>query len=398
MVGLPPLERLSMRVTIALLLFLFAACGDSVPPPWEPPPDEPFVYALPEGIPPPREVEGEPLTRPRVELGRHLFYDVRLSLNREQSCASCHRQERAFTDGRKTSVGSTGEEHHRNAMSVVNVAYFPTLTWANPLLRSLAQQALVPLTGEDPIELGIGGHEDEVIDRLRDDPRYQALFPLAFPEDDDPYSLHNVVVALSAFQRSIVSFRSRYDRFMYGRDRSALTAEELEGMNLFLSERFECFHCHGGFLFSDSISHDGVLFEELPFHNTGLYNVDGEGGYPAHDPGLFELTFEPSDMGRFRAPSLRNVAVTAPYFHDGSAATLEEVLDHYARGGRLIEDGPFAGDGAENPWKSDLVREFPMLEREKRAILAFLNALTDEPLLKDPAFANPWPKGHESGP
>src|SRR5690606_7020677 len=220
----------------------------------------------------------------------------------------------------------------------------------------------------------------------------------AFPEDSDPFSLHSVVVSLSAFERSIVSFRSRYDRFMYERDRSALTEEEREGMNLFLSERFECFHCHGGFLFSDSVTHESLLFDELPFHNTGLYNVDGEGAYPAIDPGALEVTLKPEDMGRFRAPSLRNVAVTAPYFHDGSAETLDEVIDHYARGGRLIESGPNAGDGAESPLKNELVRGFPIVERERRAIIAFLEALTDEPLLDDPRYANPWPKGHESGP
>jgi cytochrome c peroxidase len=386
------------RLALALSALAAIACGDVDPGPWAPPPDEPYVLELPEGIPPPPEVEGEPLTRPRVELGRHLFYDVRLSLNETQSCASCHRQELAFTDGLPTSVGSTDEAHFRNAQGLVNVAYVPTLTWANPVLRSLAIQALTPLTGEHPVELGIGGHEDEVLARLREDERYQALFPLAFPEEDEPFSLHAVVVSLSAFQRSIVSFRSRYDRFLYGGERDALTQEERDGMNLFLSERFECFHCHGGFNFSDSVTHQGLLFDELPFHNTGLYNIDGEGAYPADDPGVFELTFDPRDMGRFRAPSLRNVAVTAPYFHDGSAETLDEVLDHYVRGGRLIEEGPHAGDGALSPLKSELVRAFPIIERERRALIAFLEALTDEPLLRDPRFENPWPAGHISGP
>jgi cytochrome c peroxidase len=388
-----------MRRLVALSsLFAFAACGDVVPEPWAPPPDELYVLDVPDGIPRPRELEDEPLTQPRVELGRHLFYDVRLSMNRTQSCATCHQQELAFTDGLPTSIGSTGEAHFRNAMSIVNVAYVPTLTWANPTLESLALQALSPLTGEAPLELGIGGHEDEIIDRLREDERYQALFPLAFPDEVEPFSLRALVVSLSAFQRSIVSFRSRYDRFFYGGDRSALTQEEKDGMNLFLSERFECFHCHGGFLFSDSVTHEGLLFDELPFHNTGLYNVDGDGAYPAHDPGVFEITYEPRDMGRFRAPSLRNVAVTAPYFHDGSAETLDEVIDHYVRGGRLIESGPYAGDGALSPLKNELVRAFPIIERERRALIAFLEALTDEPLLDDPRFQNPWPRGHESAP
>ncbi|MEO1088462.1 MAG: di-heme enzyme, partial [Acidobacteriota bacterium] len=128
---------------------------------------------------------------------------------------------------------------------------------------------------------------------------------------------------------------------------------------------------------------------EKVFHNTGLYDVGG-GAYPHGNQGAFEITNEPSDMGKFRPPTLRNVAVTAPYMHDGSIATLEEVIETYAAGGRHIEDGPLAGDGRKNPNKSGFVPGFPMTDREKRALVAFLEALTDESFLQDPRFADPF--------
>lgn len=383
-----------VRRLAALALAFLLAC-EAHPVDWAPPPNEPYSFDdLPAGVPLPPDVEGEPLTKPRVELGRHLFYDVRLSFNETQSCASCHQQERAFTDGLTTSIGSTGEAHFRNAQSVANVAYVPRFTWSNPLLDSLSRQALIPLLGERPVELGAGGYEEEILARLAADERYQRLFPLAFPGEEDPLSMHSISIALAAFQRSIVSFRSRYDRYIYEKDASALSAEEILGMELFFSERTECFHCHAGILFSDSVDHQGLAFVELPFHNNGLYNIDGKGGYPLHDRGVFDVTGRPEDMGRFRSPSLRNIALTAPYFHDGSAETLEEVLAHYMRGGRLIEQGPNAGDGAASPYKNAFIREFLLLEYEQRAIIAFLKSLTDEPLLRDPRFADPWPEGY----
>ncbi len=124
--------------------------------------------------------------------------------------------------------------------------------------------------------------------------------------------------------------------------------------------------------------------------NNGLYSLDADGSYPAGNQGLFEMTGDPNDKGRFKPPSLRNIAVTAPYMHDGSIETLEEVLDHYARGGRLIESGPNAGDGKDNPNKSAFLNGFVMSEQEKQDIIAFLHALTDEDLLTNPAYSDPF--------
>lgn len=160
----------------------------------------------------------------------------------------------------------------------------------------------------------------------------------AFPNDDDPHSVLSVVRATSAFVRTIISFDSPYDAFLRG-DTDAISASAKRGMDLFFSERLECFHCHGGFNFTDSSTHADATVEPVGYHNTGLYNVDGEGAYPEDNTGLFDMTGERRDMGRFRAPTLRNIAVTAPYMHDGSIDTLDEVIDHYARGGRELAAG-----------------------------------------------------------
>ena len=169
-----------------------------------------------------------------------------------------------------------------------------------------------------------------------------------------------------------------------------MTVSQVRGMALFFSEQTECFHCHGGFNFTDSSTHSGTTIESVGFHNNGLYNIGEHGGYPADNTGLHDLTGRPRDMGRFKAPTLRNIAMTAPYMHDGSVGTLEEALDHYQQGGRLIADGPHAGDGSRNPYKSVFVRQFELSDSEREDLLAFLRALTDESVLMKPAFSNPF--------
>lgn len=348
-----------------------------------------FDWELPVGFPEPKVPEDNPMSASKVELGRLLFYDERLSGNETQSCASCHQQKLAFTDGRAVGLGSTGEEHVRGSMGLANVGYASTLTWANPVVRELERQALVPLFGEDPVELGLVGMEDALVQRLADEPRYEALFPEAFPELDDAISIDAVTKALAAFQRTIISGDSTYDRYQAG-ERDALDASARRGMEFFFSERAECFHCHSGFNFSDSVTHVGKAFDEVAFHNTGLYNVDGRGGYPEGNQGLYDFTGDVRDIGRFKAPSLRNVALTAPYMHDGSIATLDEVIDHYAAGGRTIAQGPAAGVGRLNPNKSEFVVGFEISEYERADLIAFLRSLTDDALLEDPRLSDPW--------
>jgi cytochrome c peroxidase len=324
----------------------------------------------------------------KVELGRYLFYDKRLSANQTQACATCHRQELGFTDGKAHAVGSTGEIHRRSSMTLTNVGYVSRLTWANPLLDKLENQALVPMFGDAPKEMGLKDAK-MLTDRLEAEPEYQRRFPLAFPGDPHPITVDNTVKAIAAFERTLISGDSPYDRYTQG-ETGAMTTDAIQGMDLFFSERLECFHCHGGFTFSDSVSHAGMKNPERPFHNTGLYNIDGKGGFPASDRGLIELTGHPDDMGRFRAPTLRNIAVSAPYMHDGSIATLSEVLDHYGRAGRLIASGPNAGDGSKSPLKESFVGGFVLTDTERRNLLAFLQSLTDTNFLKDPRYSDPW--------
>jgi cytochrome c peroxidase len=158
-----------------------------------------------------------------------------------------------------------------------------------------------------------------------------------------------------------------------------------------------CFRCHNGFTFSGAADFEGRRDREPEFHNTGLYNLAGALSYPAPNTGLYDVTKQPEDVGKFKAPTLRNVAVTAPYMHDGSIATLEDVLDHYASGGRTITDGPHRGVGRDNPNKSPIVRGFALTAEQKRDVIAFLQTLTDDTLRDDPALANPWTHRHEEG-
>ena len=351
--------------------------------------DASWAWSLPVNFATPAVPADNPMSEEKFQLGRRLFYDTRLSGNGTQACASCHLQHLAFTDGKAVATGSTGEKTARSAMPIANAAYHPTLNWANSATTSLEQQMETPLFATSPVELGINdGNRATVLKRLQDDSDYVARFGRAFPGEASPINFTNIIKAIATFERGMLSGDSRYDRYQKGQ--ATLTASEERGRNLFFTEKAECFHCHGSFNFNDQLKHAGSRSVETPFHNTGLYNIDGKGGFPAPNRGIFELTGKAEDMGAFRAQSLRNVAVTAPYMHDGSIATLEEVLDFYAAGGRHITSGPLAGDGRNNPYKSDLISRIDLDAQEKADLIAFLKTLTDENLLTSSRFSNPF--------
>jgi cytochrome c peroxidase len=244
--------------------------------------------------------------------------------------------------------------------------------------------ALVPMFGEDPVELGLSGSEVAFSHGFAGT-TYDTLFRAA-PRAADVVTLDQIVsmrVFANGFPESL--------RTMYSGRRS-ISAAARRGEELFFSEKTECFHCHGGFNFTGTSDFVGKGFAEIEFHNTGLYNIDGKGAYPARNTGVAEVSGDPSDMGRFKAPSLRNIAVTAPYMHDGSIATLEEVIEHYNAGGRTITRGPNAGNGSTNPYKSEFLKAMALTTREKRDLVAFLRSLTDSTFLRDPRFSNPWTK------
>lgn len=287
-----------------------------------------------------------PFTEAKFELGRHLFYDVRLSRNQDVACASCHRQELAFTDGEPTSLGTTGQRTRTNSMSIVNSGYAATLTHANFVLTDFERQALVPLFGEDPVEQGMSGRDALLLERLRAEPRYAPLFAAAFP---DGATLQSVVLALATFQRGLVSARSAYDQHLAG-DESAFSAAAARGAQSFVAHG--CPGCHGGFFFSSAMERDAVPVPR--FERSWRPPADVA-------QGLELLTGKQEDRGKFKPPSLRNVALTAPYLHDGSIETLEALLAGY---------------------------EIPPDEHPD--LLAFLESLSDYALLEDARFADPW--------
>jgi cytochrome c peroxidase len=356
-----------VRWALPLLTAAVGACA---------PPAIPFEWDLPEGFSEPAVPEDNPMSWAKVELGRHLFYDPRLSLDGTLSCGSCHLQRLAFTDGSARPTGVTGEVHPRSAMSLANAAYVARLSWANPLLGTLEEQALLPLFGESPVELGLVGREDELFARLSADPAYPAMFAEAFPEEDgDPIRLGTLLRALAAFERTLISGNSPFDRYRAG-DVDALSPEARRGFDLF--RRRNCAECHRGFTFDSTLRAAGRP-DLVAFHQTGLYDVDGRGAYPFPNTGVHEVTLQDADMGRFRAPTLRNIAVTAPYMHDGSMATLDEVLDHYAAGGR-----------ARSGRTSWILSSFELSPEDRAAFHAFFRALTDEGFLTNPRFADPF--------
>ncbi|HEU4531076.1 MAG TPA: MbnH family di-heme enzyme [Steroidobacteraceae bacterium] len=344
-----------------------------------------YEWNLPRGFPRPVVPADNPMSEAKVALGRQLFYESRLSVTGAYSCASCHRQELAFTDGRGRALGATGELHPRSAMSLANAGYIANLQWTDPSLVTLEAQASGPMLNEHPIEMGLKGRETEVLRVLAADAGYRAAFANAFPGETAPFTLSNVSRALASFQRTMISGRSAFDRRVFDDDTSAMSTAARRGMTLFYSERVGCARCHSGINFSGPVRHERDAQASSAFANTGLYNVDGSGRYPDAAAGLADATGRRSDHGRFRVPTLRNVAVTAPYMHDGSIATLEEVIDHYAQGGRQAPLGPSAG----NTYRDERIVPFELDAGGRADLVEFLRSLTDETFLTDPKLSDP---------
>ncbi len=336
-----------------------------------------YEWHLPPGLPVPLVPADNPMSAAKVALGRRLFYDTRLSGTGTYACASCHQQAHAFTDGRAHALGATGGVHAHGAMSLTNVAYNASFGWADSTRRTLEAQMAVPMFNEHPIELGLAGREAEVVARFSSREEDAREFRLVFGDDPDPVTLPNIVKAIAAFERTLLSGDSPFDRYLYRDERSAISPAAVRGMTLFFSARLHCSECHTGFNLSGPTAAANAPEPALLFHNTALYDVDGRGSYPAGDRGLVEVTGKRDDMGRFRAPTLRNVALTAPYMHDGSLPTLQAVIDHYASGGH------------KSRYVSDRVRGFSLSGTDRDDLVAFLQALTDESFLTNPAFGAP---------
>ena len=344
-----------------------------------------YIWQLPEGFPVPRVPADNPMTVEKVELGRQLFHDPRLSGDGTVSCASCHQPELAYTDGRSRAQGIQGSIHPRSAMSLTNVAYNATLGWDDPALTRLEDQVLVPLFNLEPPEMGVAGNEDKVLARLNGDNRYRHLFAASFPNDESPVTIRNVTYAIAAFERTLISGNSPYDRWAYGGQTDALSFDARRGARLFFSQRLNCFRCHSGFNLSGPIVYEKSDQQEARFHNTGLYNEDGRGSYPNPNTGVHRHSGRPEDMGKFRAPTLRNIALTAPYMHDGSVPTLKAVIDHYMAGGRSSLSASADTLVQPDTRKDSLVSGFYLTPEESKQLEAFLESLTDERFVRNAA-------------
>lgn len=308
----------------------------------------------------------------KVALGCRLFFETRLSVTRTYSCASCHRPELAFTDGRALAIGSKGDAMHRGAMTLTNVAYNPAFTWASGSVVTLERQMEQPLFNEHPLEMGLKRDDGELLAWLNDQQSYAAAFHESFPKEADPITIHNLVKAIASFERTLISGRSPFDRYVYNDDRAAFSESARRGMRLFYSDRSGCARCHFGLNFSGPIVQPGKAPPRPLFANNGSA-VKG-------DEGLAAETKRPQDLGRFRVPTLRNIALTAPYMHDGRFATLEEVIDHYVAGGKHAD--------AIGVIDSQ-IRPLDLSAEEKGDLVEFLKNLTDQAFTANSSCRSP---------
>jgi cytochrome c peroxidase len=320
----------------------------------------------------------------QVKLGQYLFYDTRLSANNTKACATCHAPELAFSDAYRRSSGLYADPTRHNAPSLLNIDSRSSLNWAEPHLHSLAEQMLRPLFATNPSEMGAKGYENIIYERLKADTLYTKLFQQAYPAQNNPIHFDHIISAIAQFLRTL-KMPAALNNYANCDHISNTQQKQLaqQGYQLFFSERLNCFACHNG------TNLDQPMQGET-FANIGLYNCNN--AYPADDFGIAEKTNQAHDNGKFRIPSLRNVALTAPYFHDGSTATLSEVIDMYQNGGRNMDYGNCMGNGKQNPNKDKRLRTFTLTPSEKQQLIAFLHSLTDTSFLQNPNFTNPFEK------
>ncbi len=379
-----------MRCLIALLLVGIGSVNAA----------DQYEWHLPRGFPMPAVPADNPMSTEKVALGRRLFFEPRLSVTGRYSCASCHDPARAFTDGRAVAVGAMGQTLTRSAMSLVNAAYNISFGWTKPEVLSLEQQMLEPLMNQHPVELGLTGREATVCSMLAADPGYSAEFAQAFPREaatnanavdqrsgdptagsghaatnvrasssgdhsndsdsaagpgaaatigqggphaaggDGAVTFDNLIKAIAAFERTLIAGDSPFDHYVFRGEHDALSAQEKRGMQLFYSPRAGCGACHSGFNFNGNWRDSKGVTGEPAFANNGVGNQP------------------------MRVPTLRNIALTAPYMHDGRFGTLEAVLDHYA-------------SVAQQPARDPKLRTFNLSPDERADVIAFLHALND---------------------
>ena len=285
------------------------------------------------------EPAGNPATPGKVQLGQRLFRERLLSRDRSIACVDCHQPKRAFADGRAKAVGVYGRQGPRSVPTLINRAWGESFFW-DGRTSTLEEQVVLPIQAETEMDLTL----DEAVLRLRQKRRYRNAFAAVFDREPNPDDLAQ---ALAAYVRTILAGDSPYDRYLFGKP-DALSARELAGLRLFQGEA-NCSVCHSGPMFSDE-----------RFHNTGIAWQDGK----YLDEGRAFVTEQQQDRGKFKTPTLREVARTGPYMHDGSLATLEDVVNFYANGGR------------KNPYLDSALRPLTLTDDDKDALAAFLRSLT----------------------
>ncbi len=308
----------------------------------------PDIGEIPHGFPPIAYPSDNAFTKDRWELGRKLFYDPILSIDNTISCASCHKPEIAFSDNLPVSEGVFSRKGVRNSPSLANIAYHPYLMREGGV-ATLEMQVLVPVQEHQEMGFSLPG----AAIRMKNDSAYVRLTNKAYQRNPDPYTITR---ALAVFERTLISGNSFYDNYVINPESKLLDDAQKRGLELFFSKRTDCSSCHGGFNFTD-----------YRFANNGLYE-------DYSDEGRMRLTGKEEDRAVFKVPSLRNVALSAPYMHDGSIKTLKDVIAHYNEGGKNHIN------------KSHLIRPLGLSHQEKNDLVRFLESLTDNTFIQNPAF------------
>jgi len=341
------------------------------------------AYAAPLGLPQTPVPADNPQTAAKISLGDRLFHDKRFSIDGKVSCATCHEKEKGFTDHRRVSKGHNGLLGTRNAPTVINAAYMKTLFWdgREPDLEGQSKQPPI-----NPVEGGLPDHE-ALLEVIRNDPSYVKEFRDVFGVDVGDISIEHYARAIASFERTIVAGDSPFDRYLYGGDKSAMSEAAIRGLEVYRGQG-RCVSCH-------IIEQTQALFTDNRFHNIGVgfKNIRGRVGEIAaeflqaknsgadvdktvlSDPsaaelGRFAVSEDLNQVGAFKTPTLRNIALTAPYMHDGSQKTLEDMVEFYNNGGRVNADDPFS------PFLSGGIRPLNLTDQQKADLVEFLRALT----------------------